>query len=110
MSALPVDSGELPTIDTRKAFDKVRLRLSEAVTALLRPLPTHADLLERVRSVASELEEIQHDLLLVYHVTAREEALLHEVDEMGRRIDDGWVPEGKPLAEVMDRLRPLVND
>ena len=48
-------------------INKVRLRLTDAA-ADLRPLPSHADLLARVRDVARDLESIRQDLLLIVHV------------------------------------------
>ncbi|MGI8808178.1 MAG: hypothetical protein ACR2KK_10115 [Acidimicrobiales bacterium] len=106
MSALPVEPFESFTIDTRNAFDAVRLRLSETVTQLLRPLPTPADLAERVEAVVSELESIQRDLLLVYHVAKSEQAgLLRTLTEIDERLAAGWKPEGKPVDDVVARLR-----
>jgi hypothetical protein len=106
MSALPVEPFESFTIDTRNAFDAVRLRLSETVTELLRPLPTAADLAQRVESVVAELEAIKRDLLLVYHVARSEQAgLLKKLNDIDERLEAGWRPEGAPIDDVIARLR-----
>ncbi len=106
MSAVPVEPFESFTIDTRNAFDDVRLRLSETVSQLLRPLPTPADLAERVEAVVLELESIRRDLLLVYHVAKSEQAgLLRTLSEIDERLEAGWKPDGKPVETVIARLR-----
>jgi len=100
-----------PAFDARDSLDDVRLRLVEASADLLRPLPSPSDLAQRIQEVAAELAEIRRTLLLVYHVTQREQGgLLAQLAEIDQRLAAGWVPEGRPIEEVLERLRPVAEN
>ena len=90
-------------------LQEIRLRLADA-SADLRPLPSADDIAERAQAVASQLEEIVHDLRLVIHVSQMEaRGLRAQVAEIDRRLAEGWIPEGSPVEDVVVRLQAALE-
>lgn len=91
--------------DSGHRIQEVRLRLLD-VASDLSPMPTPAELAERLQFVSRALESIQCDLRLIAHVVEIESGpALSELDELEKKMAEGWEPQGTPGDEAVKRLR-----
>lgn len=105
MSALPTEVSCAGALDVASRIRDVRLRLADA-SADLRPLPGADDIGHRVQAVAAQLEKIVHDLRLVIHLSELDSSAFRtELADIDKRLADGWVPDGSPVADVVARLQ-----
>ncbi|CAN5709328.1 hypothetical protein BH20ACT1_BH20ACT1_04000 [soil metagenome] len=91
------------------SIGRVRLRLAD-VLGDLRPLPTPEAFTERLRAVMDELESIYDELELMYHVSqAEQKGLSAKLEDIDRRLAQGWKPEASPVEDIVERLRPVAE-
>jgi hypothetical protein len=93
---------------TDERLQKVHLRLVDASQELdPKRLPTVPEILDRVRAVALELQEIEQDLRVVMHVAQIEERGGYENELVGLevRVAQGEEIAGRDADEVVDDLR-----
>jgi hypothetical protein len=84
---------------------RARLRLYDAASEL-RPIDGPDDLVERVRAVARELQDIQESLLLYIHCEQLDSGeFTSKLEEVDKQLAAGWVPESAPVEDVIARLR-----
>jgi hypothetical protein len=94
--------------DHQSQVDQVRLRLVNAASDLrpsAKPLDGPRELRDRLAAVMRDVQQIQKDLLLLFHCTQLEESGLSEkIEEIEAKLADGWKPGGSPVEDVVKRL------
>jgi hypothetical protein len=94
--------------DLGPSLDHLRLRLAD-VLGSLRPA-SGSELDERLRSATEELSAINGELEVLLHQHRAEQiGLSSKLDEVDRRLAEGWEPEAAPVEEVVERLRHLAE-
>lgn len=100
---------EMAAIEPQQSIDRARLRLAD-IMGDLRLLPTAQEPRERaraLRAVQYSLDAVRDELELAIHMgLAEEDGLSAKLDDIDRRLAEGWVPEASPVEEVLARLRP----
>lgn len=105
MSRVTVEPTPQDHSDPAEDLARARLRLYDAASSL-KPIDGPGDLAERVREVARELRDIQESLLLYVHCQQLEAGDFNDrLDAITVRLAEGWVPEGSPVDDVVERLR-----
>lgn len=90
-------------------LERARLRLYDAASDL-RPIDGPDDLVQRVRTVARELQDIQESLLLYVHCEQLESGDFNDrLQEIDAQLADGWVPPSAPVDDVIARLRASLS-
>lgn len=104
---MDVAQAELTSEEAKRSLDHLRLRLADVLGDLR---PTSRDLGERLQAVLVELESIRDEVELVYHVSqAEKNGLPAKLEEIDRRLAEGWQPDASPVEDVVERLRPFAQ-
>ncbi len=104
-----IGMSETAATEPQQSIDGVRLRLAD-ILGDLRLLPLAQEPRERaraLRAVQSSLDAVRDELDLVIHMgLAEEDGLSARLDDIDRRLAEGWVPDASPVEDVLARLRP----
>ena len=69
-------------------------------------MPHPADMSSTIEAVVTEVDAIVQELRLVVHLLQIEHhGLNDELRNLDERLAAGWVPEGSPVEDVVERLR-----
>jgi hypothetical protein len=95
---------ETQDFDEGKSLKKVRLQLIRAAKEL-KPLPTPAELLNRLSDLIADLDDIKEQALLLYHVAQIEQSGLRErLTDIDARLAQGWEPDSESAEALLERL------
>jgi hypothetical protein len=93
------------SLDSAHEVNRLRAQLHD-VASELRPVPTFAELRDRIGRVRRDMHQIEQELQLVLHLAQLEdEGIMGEVEEIERQLDEGWVPPSRPVEDVVEELR-----